>query len=98
MLPRAVEELDRPGIREPQDLFDFLEEIKKRFRKSSSEYVMKLETFRPKPGDGVETIFSNFNEIAEVVEGTHAYTPTMLASKLHSYFPASIKSLMAARG
>ena len=49
MLRGAAEE---PGIREPEDLHDFLEEIKRRFRQSSSEYVMKLETFRPKPGTG----------------------------------------------
>ena len=27
MLPRAAEELDEPGIREPQDLTDFLEDV-----------------------------------------------------------------------
>ena len=64
--------------------------MKRRFQQSSSENVMKLETFRPKPRDGVEIIFSNFNEIAEVVEGTRAYTPSMLASKFHSYLPANI--------
>ena len=97
ILQGAVEEPDRPGIREPPALFNFLEDIKKRFGQSSSEDVMNLETFRPKTGDGVETIFSNFNEIVEVVEGTRAYTPTMLANEFHSYLPANIKSLMAAR-
>ena len=64
MLPGAVEEPDRLGTREPTEIFNFLEDIKKRLRQSSLEYVMKLETFRPKTRDGVETIFSNFNEIA----------------------------------
>ena len=75
MLPGAAGEPDEPRIQEPQDLTDFLDKMKRIFRQSSSKYVMKLETFRPKPGDGVETIFCNFNEIAEVVGGTRAYTP-----------------------
>ena len=97
MLPRSAKEPDEPRIGEPQDLHGFLEEIKRRFRQSSSEYVMKLETFRPKLWDGVETIFSNFNEITEVVEGTRAYTPSMLASKFHSYLSLKIQQLMEAR-
>ena len=97
MLRGGAEEPDQPGIREPQDVTDFLEEIKRRFRQSSSEYVMKPETFRPKLGDGVETIFSNLDEIAEVVEGTRAYTSTMLANKFHNYRLANIQTLMEAR-
>ena len=34
-LPGAAEEPDEPGIEEPPDLHDFLEEIRKRFRQSS---------------------------------------------------------------
>ena len=42
--PGAVEEPDEQGIEEPPDLHDFLEEIRKRFRESSAEYVVKLES------------------------------------------------------
>ena len=96
MLPGALEELDEPRIWEPQDLTDFLEEIKRTFRQLSSEYVMKLETFRPKFA-GVETIYSNFNDISEVVEGTRAYTLSMLVNNFHSYLPLKIQQLMEAR-
>ena len=32
-----------------------------------------------------------------MVVGTRAYTPIMLAKKIHSYLPVNIKLLMAAR-
>ena len=40
----AAEEPDELGIEEPPVLQDFLEEIRKRFRESSAEYVVKLES------------------------------------------------------
>lgn len=41
ILPGAVGEPDISGIRDPQDLFNFLEEMKRRFKQSSSEYMTK---------------------------------------------------------
>ena len=93
-LPRGAEEPDEPEIKEPPDLQDFSEEIRKRFRESSAEYVVKLESYRPKPTDGVETIFSQFNEMAEAVEGTGTFTASMLRAKFRALLPPNIQALM----
>ena len=92
MLPRGpIDELEEPHVAEPQDLWDFLDAIKRRFPQSSSEYITKLETFRPLQGEGVETIFGKFNEISEVVEASGAYTLAMLAVRFHCQLPTQVQ-------
>ena len=55
---------------------------------------MKLESYRPKPTDGVETIFSQFNEMAEALEGTGTFTASMLIAKFRALLPPNIQALM----
>ena len=43
----------------------------------------------------METIFSQFNEVAEVVEGIGAYTSTMLTAKFRAPLPPKIQKLMS---
>ena len=91
MLPGGpIDEPEEPLVAEPQDLWDFIDAIRRRFPQSSSEYITKLETFRPLQREGVETVFEKFNEIAEVVEASGAYTPAMLAVRFHCQLPPGI--------
>ena len=98
MLPGGpVDEPEEPPVAEPQDLWDFLDAIKRRFPQASAEYITKLENFPPLPGQGVETIYGHFNEIAEVVEASGAYTPAMLAVRFHCQLPTHVQIGMASR-
>ena len=45
----------------------------------------------------METTFNRFNNIANVVQASKAYTPAMLGVKFYSHLPPYIKSLMANR-
>ena len=80
---------------EPADLADFVSAMKERFQQSTSEYINKLEASTCRPGEGVETIFGRFKEIAEVVEEDGVYPPTMLGIQFHSRLPSHIKLGMA---
>ena len=45
--------------------------------------MTRLEHFRAKVGEGVKTVYNRFNEMAEVVEESKAYTAAVLG--VHFY-------------
>lgn len=87
--PHEPKEPNPPMEPEPTDSTEFFAAKTEHSQQSTSEYINKLEAFRSRPGEGVETIFGRFNEIAKVVKDG-AYIPAVLGIKFQSHLPTHV--------